>query len=298
MTKITIPNTVKTIRNDAFSRNYYLTSVIIPNSVRDINSRAFDYCYYLSSVKFGTGVRFIGEKAFYDCPNLIKVTIPSAVTDIGPKAFGYLYYAASTWAVESKNLNLRMSVYSGTEGYRYATNNGFSKTILKSLSGAKITLSNTLYTYNGYLKKPTPTVKLGTRTLKNGTDYTVSYTDNLRPGVAKVIIKGKGVYTGTLIKTFKIKPAAPIAQVTSPKSKTAKVSWAKVPYASGYLVQMKTSLNGSYSTIKSATTYLSYTKTSLTSNKTYYFRVKAYKKLADGSKLYSSYSTVVKVRVK
>ena len=42
-------------------------------------------------------------------------------------------------------------------------------------------------------------------TLIKGTDYTVSYTDNIMPGTASVIYTGKGRCSGTIKKTFKIK---------------------------------------------------------------------------------------------
>lgn len=47
-------------------------------------------------------------------------------------------------------------------------------------------------------------VKVNGRTLKNGTDYTLSYANNKKIGTAKVTIKGKGNYTGSVVKTFKI----------------------------------------------------------------------------------------------
>lgn len=43
-------------------------------------------------------------------------------------------------------------------------------------------------------------------TLTKGTDYTVSYTNNTKPGTATVVFTGKGQYTGVIKKTFKILP--------------------------------------------------------------------------------------------
>lgn len=42
--------------------------------------------------------------------------------------------------------------------------------------------------------------------LKNGTDYTVKYASNIKAGNATVTITGKGNYSGTIVKTFKINP--------------------------------------------------------------------------------------------
>ena len=74
-----------------------------------------------------------------------------------------------------------------------------------SISKASVTLSTSTYAYDGKAKKPGVTVKLNGKTLKNGTDYTVSYSNNTKVGTAKVTIKGKGNYTGSVSKTFKIK---------------------------------------------------------------------------------------------
>lgn len=63
-------------------------------------------------------------------------------------------------------------------------------------------------TYNGKAKTPAITVKHGNNVLNKGTDYTLSYTNNVNAGKAKIIVTGKGNYTGTKITTFKIKKAS------------------------------------------------------------------------------------------
>lgn len=60
-------------------------------------------------------------------------------------------------------------------------------------------------TYTGSAQKPLPLLNYGSVTLKNGRDYTLSYAHNVNSGIAKVIVKGKGNYTGSMTKTFKIK---------------------------------------------------------------------------------------------
>ena len=74
-----------------------------------------------------------------------------------------------------------------------------------SISKASVTLSTSTYAYDGKAKKPGVTVKLNGKTLKNGTDYTVSYSNNTKVGTAKVTITGKGNYTGSVSKTYSIK---------------------------------------------------------------------------------------------
>ena len=64
----------------------------------------------------------------------------------------------------------------------------------------KIVLSENSYIYDGKAKTP----KVSVEGLTEGTDYEVSYEDNLSVGTAKVILKGKGNYTDTVEKTFTI----------------------------------------------------------------------------------------------
>ncbi len=47
-------------------------------------------------------------------------------------------------------------------------------------------------------------MKNSSKTLKKNTHYTVTYQNNTKAGTAKVIIKGKSPYTGSVTKTFKI----------------------------------------------------------------------------------------------
>lgn len=76
-----------------------------------------------------------------------------------------------------------------------------------NLSGFTMTLSKTSYTYDGTGKIPAVTVKNGSAALVKGTDYTVTYSNNVNAGTAKVKVTGKGKYTGTIEKTFKINKA-------------------------------------------------------------------------------------------
>ncbi len=167
----------------------------------------------------------------------------------------------------------------------------------KSISGMTAKLSTTTYTYNGKAKKPSVTLKHGTKVLVLNKDYTVSYVANINPGKATVILKGKGNYTGTLKKTYAIKMATPKLSLTAGKKK-ATIKWRKVAGASGYEVFMSTSKSGKYKGIKSANqkTY-TFTKTGLTKGKTYYFKVRTYKKV-NGKKVYSAYSTIKAIKVK
>ena len=78
------------------------------------------------------------------------------------------------------------------------------KIVKRSLAKAKTSKISTK-TYSGKALKPKPKVKLGSKTLKLGRDYTLSYKSNYMPGTATVVIKGKGNYKGSKTIKFKIK---------------------------------------------------------------------------------------------
>lgn len=62
-------------------------------------------------------------------------------------------------------------------------------------------------TFTGEPIKPALKVSYKDKTLKQGTDYEVSYSDNINAGKAAYTLYGKGDYTGTLSGNFKIAPA-------------------------------------------------------------------------------------------
>ena len=64
-------------------------------------------------------------------------------------------------------------------------------------------------TYTGTALTPAVTVKKGDVTLTKGTDYTVSYENNVNAGTATVVITGAGEYGGTLRQDFTINKATP-----------------------------------------------------------------------------------------
>ena len=62
-------------------------------------------------------------------------------------------------------------------------------------------------TYTGEPLTQEPVVKMGERTLVEGTDYVVSYASNVDAGEAKIVIAGAGSYTGSKTATFPIAKA-------------------------------------------------------------------------------------------
>lgn len=76
----------------------------------------------------------------------------------------------------------------------------------KSISNMLQPITGT-YVYSGGVQKPTAVVMDGTKPLVEGTDYTVSYGTNVHVyEAATVYVEGKGNYTGTFSRNFKIQP--------------------------------------------------------------------------------------------
>ena len=75
------------------------------------------------------------------------------------------------------------------------------------ISKATVTGLKTV-TYNGKAFKPAVKVVVNGKTLVLNKDYKVAYSNNIKPGTAKVVITGIGSYKGTVTKTFVIKKAA------------------------------------------------------------------------------------------
>ncbi len=96
--------------------------------------------------------------------------------------------------------------------YTYATGNVdmdvhlyIQDTYKIDISDADVTIPNC--TYDGSEQTPEVTVTNGDRTLTKGTDYRVSYSDNINAGTATVTIRGRGFYNGSISKTFEIAKA-------------------------------------------------------------------------------------------
>ena len=80
-----------------------------------------------------------------------------------------------------------------------------------------MTLDPTEYVYDGTEKKPAVTVKDGNAVLVEGTDYTLTYANNINAGTAKVTATGKGNYACTKTVEYTIKKAD--VTMTAPEAK-------------------------------------------------------------------------------
>lgn len=82
-----------------------------------------------------------------------------------------------------------------------------------SISKCTINLNGTSFNYTGSPITPAVTVTYDGVKLKASTDYTLTFKSNINLGTASVTITGKGDYTGSVTKTFKI-VARPISSLS------------------------------------------------------------------------------------
>ena len=180
--------------------------------------------------------------------------------------------------------------YTGSVSKTFKIKNNFKKATVSGISTKAFTGKNITQSI---------TVKYNGKTLKNGTDYTVSYSNNKKIGTATVKIAGKGSYTGTITKTFKINPAKQEIQKLTAKSKAFFVDWAQKGSATGYEIQYAT--NSKFTRAKKVTITNNKTdKTTvskLSGKKKYYVRVRSYTTVK-GTKYYGAWSASKSVTTK
>ena len=180
--------------------------------------------------------------------------------------------------------------YTGSVSKTYSIKNNFKKATISGISNKSYTGKNITQSI---------TVKYNGKTLKNGTDYTVSCSNNKSIGTATVKIAGKGSYTGTITKTFKINPAKQEIQKLTAKSKAFFVDWEQKGSATGYEIQYAT--NSKFTSAKKVTITNNKTDTKtiskLSGKKKYYVRVRSYTTVK-GTKYYGAWSASKSVTTK
>lgn len=222
----------------------------------------FSRCYALKAVDvshFNTSEVVKMGYMFNSCSSLESLNLSKFNTSSVNDARYMLYYMDNLKTLKTIP-NLKCSIelpftMSDSSGKKYTTMPTNSKCITlkvvaskpvvrKSIKTAKVTVKTA--TYNGSPQKPGVTVKLGNTTLKSGTDYTVTYSNNTKTGTKAVAkITGKGNFTGTKKIAYKISKAKQPVKVTpgsitklyTDKGKSYKISvsgkkeFAKVTYS-------------------------------------------------------------------
>lgn len=190
-----------------------------------------------------------------------------------------------------------------TAGYIWSDGTTEQKTISWKINKRAIGKTDILginaKTYTGNALMQSPTLKFGGKTLKNGTDYTLTYKNNKNVGRASVTISGCGNFNGSVTKTFNINPKGTSLKKLTPLAKGMTVYWNKqtakmsTSTITGYQVQIATDANFK----KNVKTYTvkgykceSKKITGLKAKTKYYVRICTYKTLKISGKDTNFYS--------
>ena len=253
---------------------------------------------------------FTGTSSLAHAPGLLVNKRQVIWSDVEGAASYQLTVRRGSTTVASAKTQASSYTLEVPAGYAYqitvyacdAKGNAISKTASKTVTltgiptkNLSVALSFNSTTYNGKVKKPAVTIS----GLKEGTDYRVSYSNNKNIGTATVTITGMRDYTGTKNVTFSILPKTPSLKKGPAGKKSAKLTINRDKTVTGYILYMSTKASSGYKKIATLTknSKVKYTKKKLKKGKTYYFKVRSYKKTS-GKTYTSAYSKYKKVKAK
>lgn len=178
--------------------------------------------------------------------------------------------------------------------------------------------------FSGNAVTPKPTVKYGSATLQEGTDYILSWADNTKTGTGSVTVTGINKYFASQTLTFKISAPAPtvtptpkptntptpkptstpapaVVKLTAPAIKASTswnsctLRWNRVKNSQNYILYRKTN-SGKYAKIKTLNANTtSYKDTKITIGNKYSYVIRASRKTSSGY-IYSPTSKAVTVK--
>lgn len=178
--------------------------------------------------------------------------------------------------------------------------------------------------FSGNAVTPKPTVKYGSATLQEGTDYVLSWADNTKTGTGSVTVTGINKYFASQTLTFKISAPAPtvtptpkptntptpkptstpapaVVKLTAPAIKASTswnsctLRWNRVKNSQNYILYRKTN-SGKYAKIKTLNANTtSYKDTKITIGNKYSYVIRASRKTSSGY-IYSPTSKAVTVK--
>ena len=146
-----------------------------------------------------------------------NVTIKNVTSQEVNNGYKYTITLVGTSTDGSTNLSLKENTIKNKVNRGNSTNSSgiISVSNKDVFDGYTITLSNNTYTYDGTEKKPNVTISKDSTVLKEGTDYTLRYVNNINAGIATVVISGKGSFSGDTSKTFIINKADCVCTINS-----------------------------------------------------------------------------------
>ncbi|MDD3745508.1 MAG: fibronectin type III domain-containing protein [Anaerostipes sp.] len=209
-------------------------------------------------------------------------------------------YKASTLVQPGKNVGTKkFTLPSNGDYYFYRKYNSKTKkyTYYYSVT-AKYQKNGQKNTVTIHMKE-TPRVKMKNLMIKRKYVEVDALMENLAIEYTDGTIEGGAVSPLYLVVRNTRKPIGRVTtKVKYRKKKSIKISWGEMKSATGYAVYRSTKKNSGYKKIATTTSKKrSFVNTSLKRKKTYYYKVRAYRKI-NKKNYYSSYSEVLKVKTK
>ncbi len=182
---VELPDKVTFIGRCAFSGSNVKKTVISENLV-DISTEAFQNCRDLEVVVLGSKVKNIEAQAFQNCNSLDMIVIPSSVTSIDDTAF----------INTSDNLVIYCNENSYAVKYASQKNIKYTTLVLSKIPNQ---------TYKGEAIEPEVRASVNGKELALNSQYTLTYSDNINVGTAKVMARGLGDFKNLVANAqFKI----------------------------------------------------------------------------------------------
>lgn len=86
---VSLPEGLETIEARAFYGCYHLAAVRLPGSLKVLGESAFENCNRLKEALILGGLKQLGSRTFYHCDSLKTIVLPEELEEVGTEAFAY-----------------------------------------------------------------------------------------------------------------------------------------------------------------------------------------------------------------
>lgn len=213
-----IPDGTVSVGDYAFYYCVNVSSITVPGSVRSLGEGAFGNCSSLTKAVLNEGLEEIGEYAFQSSSGIRDIIIPASVKSVGKNGLRLssecrirVLSTDTIWADDAFRDSALIAGKKDSTLQKYAEDRGY--TFVELSADNRIPLQNEWfeqitpeYEYNGKSHEPEIESSESAPELEQGSDYEVTYENNINAGTATVKITGKDIFCGTVERSFKITP--------------------------------------------------------------------------------------------
>lgn len=213
-----IPDGTVSVGDYAFYYCVNVSSITVPGSVRSLGEGAFGNCSSLTKAVLNEGLEEIGEYAFQSSSGIRDIIIPASVKSVGKNGLRLssecrirVLSTDTVWADDAFRDSALIAGKKDSTLQKYAEDRGY--TFVELSADNRIPLQNEWfeqitsdYEYNGKSHEPEIESSESAPELEQGSDYEVTYENNINAGTATIKITGKDIFCGTVERSFKITP--------------------------------------------------------------------------------------------